>query len=291
MTRKVSTQWIALAIAALLPVWLAGGTAHATDVYPGDFTILPKGTNLALLYGVQISADQLNIKGARIPDSRLQATFTLLRYVRYEEIADVPVLVEAILPIGGYHDVRIAGTPQPTENGLGDLILATAAFPVHTKNTTLGLATYLYLPTGAYDPAKISFGTHSYNITPQVGLIQKLGARLLLDVTADVAFTTSHVDGGVRFSVEPSYQLQIYLRRALSPTTSLALGYSGHFGGRQRLDGVDSGLKSNSHQVRAFAGKFVTKTLQVQLMGGVGAVSDGGFRQKFNGQVRLLKVF
>lgn len=290
MRNTVKQSRAAVAAALMMLPWTMG-TAHAVDIHPGDYTVLPEGTNLALAYGVHISADDLEVGGTTVPDSSLQATFTMLRYVRFEKIGDLPVLAEAILPIGGYHNVKIGGAPQPVKNGLGDLILAVAAFPIHSPATTLGFTAYLTVPTGAYDPAKISFGTNSYTFTPQVGLIQKLGEGLFLDAAADVALATSHSEGGLRYSTAPSYQVQAYIRKALDATTSLSFGYSGRFGGRQKVDGADIGLKTNSHQIRAFAGKFVTKTLQVQLMAGADIASNDGFRQGFQGQLRLLKLF
>ena len=291
MTRNIVKRAIPAGLSGLAATLFTCGTAQAIDIHPGDYTVLPEGTNLALVYGVHIDADELEVGGRSVPDSSLQATFTMLRYVRFEKIGDVPVLAEAILPVGGYHDVKVGGVPQPTRNGLGDLILAVAAFPVHGKATTLGFTAYLTAPTGAYDPARISFGTNSYSFTPQVGWIQRLDEGLYLDAAADVAFATSHSEGALRYSTAPSYQLQAYIRKALNATTSLSFGYSGRFGGRQKIDGGGVGLKTNSHQIRAFAGRFVTKTLQVQLMAGADVDSDDGFRQGFQGQLRLLKLF
>lgn len=291
MKQKILAQKARISIAALAAELLVVGTAHAVDIYPGDYTVLPAGTNVALVYGAHVSAKHLDVAGTNVPDTELQASFSLLRYVRFEKIGDLPVLVEAILPVGGYHDVKIGGTRQATKNGLGDLILATAAFPIHNKKTTLGFTTYVSLPTGAYDPTKISFGSNTFKITPQIGIIQKLGEGLYVDAAADVAFTTSNTENGTRYTTAPSYQLQAYLRKAVSATTSLSVGYSGYLGGRQRVNGADIGLKTNSHQVRVLAGKFFTKTLQVQLMAGKDVSSRDGFRQDFNGQIRLLKLF
>lgn len=281
---------------ALTSGTLFAGTAHATDIMPGDYTVLPAGTNLALLYGVQINATQLNVDNVgKVPDSELQATFTIARYVRYEKIGSLPVVVEAILPIGGYHDVRIGGVTQPTKNGIGDLIVAFAAYPIHTSDpkygTTVGFTTYVTTPTGAYDPAKISFGSGTYTITPQLALMQGLGKGLVLDAAADVAFTVNHTENGVQYSVKPAYQLQAYLRKSVSPTATVSFGYSGHFGGKQEVNNSYTGLRSSSHQLRLFASNFFTKTLQVQAMVGADVASAGGFRQGFNGQIRLLKLF
>ncbi|WP_293976165.1 transporter [Sphingomonas sp.] len=276
--------------------YLSSGTAYAIDIYPGDYTVLPAGSNLALMYGGHVRSRRLNVKNAGdVPDSRLQATLGIARYVRYEDIGGIPVVAEAILPFGGYHDVRIGGVSQSTRNGLGDLLLGFAAFPVHKEDprfgTTLGFTAYLALPTGAYDPAKVSFGTGAYTFTPQIGLIQGLGKGLVLDAAADAAFTVNHMEKGVRYGVKPSYQLQAYLRQSISATATLSFGYSGRFGGAQKIDGLRTGLETSNHQLRLFLGNFFTKTFQVQAVVGGDIASRSGFRQGINSQIRLLKLF
>ncbi len=281
---------------AALALGVSAHAAWAIDISPGDYTVLPAGTNLALVYGQYVKSDRLDVDNVgKIPNSGLEAAYGIARYVHYSKIGNLPVVAEAILPFGGFDDVHIGGEGQPTKNGLGDLMIGLAAFPIHTSDpqygTTIGETTYISMPTGAYDPAKVSFGNGTVIVTPQFGLIQGLGHGFLLDASADVALTMDHTEHGVRYSVAPSYQLQALVRYMITPTSTVSFGYSGHFGGKQEVDGVFNGLKTSSHQLRLFASRFVTPTFQVQGMVGADVASEAGFRQGFTGQIRLLRVF
>ncbi|PWR17715.1 transporter [Zavarzinia compransoris] len=290
-----SRAWAKAALAAALAAALPA-TARAVDISPGDYAALPEGTNLALAYFQYSSHDSLDVDGVgKVPDSGLDAYVGLARYVHYLKVGDMLMNVQAILPYGGFGDVRIGGVEQKTANGLGDLILGVSAFlkadNVGDRGTTLGFVTYFTLPTGNYDPAKVSLGSGTYTVTPQVGVIQGLGGGFVLDLAADVAFTFDHEELGVKRTVDPAWQAQGYLRYLVSPETSVSFGYSGRFEGQQRAGGVYTGLKSDSQQLRLFASTFATPSFQIQGMVGADIAGDGGFRQDFTAQIRLLKVF
>ncbi len=273
---------------------LAPGSAWAIDVSPADYTVLPPGTNLILGYAQYSTARELHVDGAgKVPSSDLDVAVGLARYVHYSELGGVPISVQAIAPFGNL-DARIGGADQPIADGLGDITLGATVYPVHSADptgTTLGVTAFLTLPTGAYDPAKISLGSGTWTFTPQVGVIQGLGNGFFFDGILDAAFEADHDEGAVAFSRDPSVQVQAYMRYQFSQATSVSFGYSGKFGGKQFTNGSYTGLKTRSDQLRLFANHFFTPTLQLQGMIGSDVNVEGGFKNDFVTQLRLLKVF
>ncbi|MBP0579826.1 transporter [Labrys sp. LIt4] len=296
MTSKLRRK--ALACAALMTCLMEPNAAKAIDIYPGDYTALPSGTNLALGYFGFTANSRLDIEGiGKIPKSRYQTAVGILRYLHYSDINGMPIAVQAFLPIGGFTQHQIGGVDARSKSGIGDLTLGFTVFPLHGADqpggTTVGLTAYVSAPTGNYSArAPFNIGTGTWYFTPQLGVIQNLGKGFFIDAAADVALYIDHTEYGLKRSQDPSVQLQAYLRYQLSPATSVSFGYSGHFGGKQSVGGTYTGLKTDSHGLRAFASHMLTPTWQIS--GVVGADitnAKGGFRNDFTGQIRLMKIF
>ncbi|WP_377291798.1 transporter [Rhizobium sp. SG2393] len=279
---------------ALGSALLAAQPAAAIDVSPGDYGVLPAGTNIGLLYYNFGKSDTLNVDGVGdIPNSELTTHVGLLRALHYDEIGGVPVLFHAILPFGKI-DARIGGVDQPIDDGFGDLTLGATVFPIHSSDptgTTLGFSTFVTAPTGAYDVNRVSLGSGTWTFTPQVGLQQGLGNGFFLDAFADVAIQLDHSESGREISRKPSSEVQAYLRYQFDQKTSVSFGYAGFFGGAGEVNGVKTGLKTRADQLRLFANTFVLPDVQLQGMVGTDIGGEGGFKQNFVAQVRLLKLF
>ena len=276
---------------------LAPAAAHAIDIAPGDYTVLPAGTSLGLTYFQYTTSDSLHVVGpGDIPSSELKTAVGLLRGLHYSSIGGVPVAVQVILPVGGFPEARIGGMDQQTAGGLGDLTAGFTVFPVNTDKgefaTTVGLSAFVTAPTGHYDFGDVSLGSGTWTATPQVGVIQGLGNGFFFDGAADVALRRDRDEaGGLTVSQDPSFQLQAYLRYQVSKATSVSFGYSGTFGGEAWVNDRKTGLETRSDQFRLFANTFVTPTVQVQGMIGTDVHAEGGFKQDLVTQIRLLKIF
>jgi hypothetical protein len=270
--------------------------ARAIDMAPGDYTVLPAGTNLALFYLQYMHYDNFNIDGVGdIPESELGVAIGIARYVHYFDFGGLPVSVQGYLPFGGFTDAEIGGFTQSTEEGLGDLVLGATVYPVNTGDplygTVIGFTQFVTLPTGAYDAAAISVGTGTTTFTSQIGVIQGLGSGFFVDASLDVAFALDHDEFNGEHSKDPSVHAQAYLRYQFSPATSVALGYSGHFGGMDYVEDVYTGTQTESHQLRAFASTFLTETIQVQGMVGTDFAAEGGFESDISTELRILAAF
>ncbi|WP_321858382.1 transporter [Burkholderia cenocepacia] len=283
--------------AAMAGVLLAISTsASAIDIYPGDYTIVPPGTTLALGYlGYTPSRDFRLDGGGKVPDSSLDQTVGIARVLHYTQIGGMPVAFQAFLPFAKLTDVKVGGNPLPTNNGLGDLTFGATAFFVNRADplygTVVGLTAYVSAPTGKYDYGRVGAGAGTVVFTPQLGVIQGLGRNLFLDAALDVAVQPGHDAAGHRISVRPSVELQTYLRYQFTPATSVSFGYTGTFGGKQYVDDAYTGQKTDSNQLRLFASHMLTPTWQVSGMLGKALSADGGFKNSYSVQLRVMKIF
>ncbi len=274
----------------------AAAPAMAIDIIPGDYTLLPSGTTLGLIYLQRNSSDELNVEGVgEIAGSNLDASVGIARAVHYSQIGDLPVAYQAFIPYVQLSDVRIGGVSPPIADGIGDLTLGFTAFlarPVDAATgTTVGLTAYLTTPTGRYDAARPSVGSGTYTLVPQLGVIHGFGNGWFFDGAVDVSIQRDHRENGVEISVDPSAQLQAYARYQPSPVGSFSVGYSGLFGGKQEVDGSYTGQKSRSDSLRLVASRMLSPSFQIIGMLGSEVRSDGGFRDRYSATLRFMKVF
>ena len=269
--------------------------ALAVDVAPGDYAMLPPGTNVGLLYLQHSRATELNFGGVDVPASEVTANVAVLRGLHYTQIGNEPVLFQMVLPMGGFDTAQIGGAAQPTSEGLGDLTFGASYWPVKPSNpdtgTTVGVTAFLTAPSGSYEFGEVSLGGGAWVFTPQVALIQGLGNGVYLDATADVALSMDHTESGVDVSRDPASQVQVAFRKQFGQTKSLSVGYSGQFGGDINYDGVYSGLKTRRDQIRVYANTFVSPTVQVQGMLAKDLYVQDGFKNDVVAEIRFLKLF
>ncbi|MGQ3671500.1 transporter [Xanthobacter sp. TB0136] len=275
---------------------LVSTSAFAIDVAPGDYTILPPDSKVGLVYYQYSTASNLNLDGVgKVPNSRLDASVAILRGLYYSEVAGFPVMVQTVMPMGYFHTARIGDVNQGRATGVGDVMFAATFWPISPSNpetgTTLGLSLFVTAPMGHYHPEMVSIGGGAGAVTPQVGLIQGLGSGFYLDATADVALSFDHDERGATYSREAAYQVQVALRKQFTQTTSISLAYSSQFGGVQKVNGVENGMKTDRDQVRLYANTFITPTTQIQGMFGTDVHVEGGFKSGAVLELRLMQLF
>lgn len=276
-------------------VMLGVTPAWAIDVGPGDYRINPAGTNIGLLYLQHQSADAFKLNGSDVPASELEVNVAVLRALHFTEAYGMPAMVQAVLPVIGFSSAEIGGIGQGTSEGVGDLTLGFTVWPVKPDNpetgTTLGFTMHVTAPTGNYDVNEISAGSGAWTITPQVGLNQGLGGGYYFDAYFDAAFSFDHDESGMTVERDPAYQLQAYIRKQFSPKTSLSAGVSLQRGGKVKIGGVDTGLRTERDQLRVYANTFVTPTMQIQGMLAKDFNVSGGFENDHVFELRFLKLF
>lgn len=282
---------------ATLVAMLSTGPAHALDVDAGDYTALPAGTNLALLYYQHASRDALYQHGRRADlDAGLTSDIGIFRAVHFADVADHRIDVQFLLPFGrleGKDDLATMGTAH----GMGDLILASAVWLLNSPDTGryFGITPYLFLPTGNYDRHDaLNLGENRWKLVLQAGYITPLSKTVTLDVVADATLFGDNDDFGISGATleqKPLCQFQTFLRYHVSPQWDLRAGLSHAFGGETSVDGVNQDDRTRTTKANVGTAWFATPSVQVVFNYGRDLSVENGLREDNRVNLRLLKVF
>ncbi|QID17944.1 transporter [Nitrogeniibacter mangrovi] len=276
---------------------MACPTAQAVDVDAGDYTALPDGTNLALLYYQHATRDALIADGHKANlNAGLDSDVGILRGVHFMDVGGYIVDPQFLLPFGklkAKDDLSALGDAD----GMGDLILAATVWLVNDpkSSTYFGITPFLFLPTGDYDKHdSLNLGENRWKFALQAGYITQIAPKLLLDVVADVTVYGDNDDfgpTGVTLKQDPSVQLQGFLRYQMSDTWDLRAGISHTTGGETEVAGVSQNDSLRTTKMTLGTAVFVTPT--VQLMANYGRDIDvrNGLREDNRLNLRILKVF
>lgn len=270
---------------------------HALDVDPGDYTPMPDGTKLGLVYLQHAERDDYYVRGNRLSDKyNLQSDVAILRGVSYQEFAGLLTNIQLLLPFGHLSaggDIKTMGS----ETGMGDPILANAIW-IHqdpSANRALGITQYLFLPLGDYSKNKeLNIGENRWKYVLQGGYMHGIGSHVILDFVADVTFfgdNDSYSPDDLTMKQRPQYQMQGFARYKLSERATIHVGYSRLWGGEREVDGTD--LKDESGQEKLMLGGSYFVTPKAQLLATLGRdISvDNGFKEESRLNLRLLYVF
>jgi len=281
--------------AAYLPT-----AAKATELEPYEFKTAPAGTTVFIGYALYGHDDLFKaIGGPKLDDgTNLDIKLSIARLAHYFDIGHTLALIEVLQPIGTLDDARIAGQRFKHSSGFGDTTFAAVIWPVNDKEkqTYLGLTLYLTVPTGKYDKLQtINLGGNRTVYDPEIALHQGIGKHWSLDLTGDVILYGDNQAAGAlgtqTLTQKASIQAQAFVNYAWGSGFTTSIGYQGFRGGKQKLDGIDNGQKTQFDEVRFVASKFITP--KFQLLGELNHQFnvDGGFRQKVGFLVRGLYVF
>lgn len=297
--QKFATQRVcntATVIGALFSI-LASVPASAIDVDAGDYTALPAGTNLGLVYYQYAERDTLYSRGSKVPvNAGLDSQIGILRGVHFTKLGDYIVDPQFLLPFGqlkANNDTRFLGETQ----GVGDLILAATVWLVNKPeaNTYFGITPFLTLPTGQYDRNKaLNLGENRTKFTLQAGYITGLSKNVSLDLIGDVTLHGRNNDFGPTSAVlkqDPTYQAQMYLRYHLTPTFDLRAGISRTVNGETSINGIDQADKGGTTKANIGASYFLRSTTQLLATYGRDLSVREGFKESNRFNVRLLQVF
>ncbi|NKF23512.1 transporter [Solimonas marina] len=287
--------------AALAPVLMSvAAPALAVDVDPGDYTALPAGTNLGLVYLQQVHRDELSTPAGTIDDARLDSSVMLARYVHFTKIGPFTVDPQVIVPFGKLYNGQVAGSDLDESSGLGDIVTFATVWLVNKPDpkheTYFGVSPILTIPTGAYGHDKsVNLGGNRFVYTAQAGLIQGLAQNLKVDLIGELTWYQDNDKYGAAeqtLSQAHSGEFQAWLRYGLPDgKTTVSAGYANYWGGKQKVDGVYNGSKTEHQQVRLAIQSFVTPTVQLEAIVGRDTEVQDGFRQDAIVQLRALKLF
>lgn len=272
-------------------------SAFAVDVDAGDYTALPAGTNLGLVYYQNASRDELYSVGDKAAgDYSLASDVGILRGVHFMDIGGYTVDPQFLLPFGNLDagkDIAAFGE----ESGVGDLILAATVWLVNKpkENTYFGITPYIYLPTGTYDNNEaLNLGENRYKFVLQAGYITPLTDDITLDLVADVAMYGENDEFGANKETQKqdaSFQLQAFLRYNINPGWDFRVGLSQTFGGETEVNGTKNNDEAEVTKISVGSTYFVTPSIQLLATFGRDISVENGFKEDNRLNLRVLKVF
>jgi hypothetical protein len=279
-SRTTSTLALCLAIAS-------GGSLAATSPDPGDYTALPAGTDLLLVYGQQIKADKIYAKGQEVlGNADLTVNVGLLRWVHFTKWMGYTVDPQVILPLGS----QKLGLTGDKASGLGDVIFGGTLWTIadQASGENLGWSAFVTAPTGADKDKGYALSDDRWALDLQVGYIRKLAPSWTLDVVGQTELYQDRRDN--HSSKDPMVRGFAHLRYHLNEASHLALSYRHTLGARVTLDGTELSGRKNDGNVTLTWASFLTKQVQLQLQASQDVKVENGPKTTTLG-VRALYAF
>ena len=291
--RRVQRAWAAamLAFAAV-----AAKPAMAIDVDAGDYTALPAGTNLGLLYYQHVERDRIYAGGHQVSGGSLDSDVGIARYVHYMKLGNFTVDPQFLLPFGtlrGRNNLSALGNTT----GVGDLILAATVWVYNDPGSHryLGITPFIYVPTGSYNGNRgLNLGENRWKFALQAGYITPLVDRFTLDLVGDVTvfghntdFTAAHAT----MTEDPLVQMQAWLRYNVTDTFDVRAGLSYSMGGLTHVNGVSQGDRVNTSKFSVGFAWFPAKTWQVLGTYGNDISVHNGPMESTRVNLRVMKIF
>jgi hypothetical protein len=270
--------------------------AHAVDIDAGDYTALPPGTTLGMVYYQHATRDSLYANGDQAPiRPRLTSDIGIARGVHFMKLGDYVIDPQFLLPFGrlsASRDIAAMGR----NSGVGDLMLAATLWLTQPGDKEhFGITPFVWLPTGQYnrnDP--LSLGENRWKAALQAGWIKPLGKSVTMDLAADVTVFGKNDDfgaSGATLRQKAQLQFQGLLRYHLSPTSDLRLGLSHLTGGETRVNGVAQSDRQSTTKLSLGGAVFVAPGTQLLATVGRDLQVRQGFKENARINLRLLQMF
>ena len=127
-----TTARFSLATIAAAVSLLATAPAYAIDVDAGDYTALPEGTNLGLIYTQHANRNSMNASGNQVPgNNKLSSDIGILRVIHFMKIGDYIVDPQVLLPFGQLKAGGDLAAPLGKASGVGDAIFAATVWTIN----------------------------------------------------------------------------------------------------------------------------------------------------------------
>ncbi|WP_241650256.1 transporter [Rosenbergiella collisarenosi] len=283
-------------IMLIMGVLFVSQPVRAIDFDAGDYTAMPAGTNLGLLYYTHAnSGEYINQGHTTKRDTSLKQDVSVLRMIHFTTLGGYTIDPQFLLPFGRVRG-RLGGSDMGNASGVGDLILASTLWLYNnpTTQTYFGVTPFLYVPTGRYSHQdSLNMGENRWKYALQAAFSTPLYDRLLLDVGIDATRFGDNNDYGSassRLSQNTLYQGQVHLRYLLTPAFDIRTSYTKDWGGHSSVDGVSQGKPGEDKYSVGAAYLFASKT---QLLGtwGRDTSMDTGFKSESVVKLRLMQMF
>lgn len=256
---KRTNRLLCAALAACTGLAHAGAAPDA-----GDYTALPAGTKLSLLYLQNLRADDVYAQGNKQPlprDLDLNVKLGLFRQVMFTKLGDYTVDPQIIIPYAKQSDALSGTSPS----GIGDVIFGGTLWTIADLpgGEHLGYSVFVTAPTGADKDQGFAISDNRWSADFQVGYIKRLAPSWSLDLIGSSEFFQDRRD--TKSQKDAVVKLYGHLRYHVSDATHLAASLRYTAGGREKLDStVINGRKQDTNASLTWA-SFLSKQVQLQL--------------------------
>lgn len=282
---------------------IAGGAtasgAFAAEADPGDYVAAPPGTDLGLLYYQHSSADTYRDEhGNKVAGhSRFRSDIGIFRYVHFAELWGYTIDPQVVVPFGRIDDARLAGASIRGNSGVGDPQFTATLWLVSdpAQKRWFGISPFVVVPLGTYDKHEVfNLGENRWKGILQAGYVQGLGEHFSWDWIGDVTWYGRNNEGGdgsQTLKQQQSYQMINWLSYHIDGRSRVSAGYSTVHGGKQELDGVDTGSRTRVDQWRALYATQVGAASQFQVALAKDLNVRGGFERDYQLNFRIAHSF
>jgi len=286
--RKIKkTTFIAAAVLACVqPAW-------ALDTMPGDAMAPPVGTTLAGIYYIHNTLSELYSDSKLVTGPKANVDVGVLRVMHPMKLGDYQVNPQFALPFG-----RVAGdgalSGAPNTSGLGDLSVSASVMLKQdpATRTSVYIMPSITLPTGVYDKNKLNLSSNRHSAMVQLGGQTALNKLWTVDGYADATWYGANKDNlGGTLEKPVQYQVQSYLRYALSGASELAAGFRYYNGGATKVAGVSQNDALSKTTLLIGGSSWVAPGVLLNAYLGRDTSVNNGFKASSIIELRLAKVF
>lgn len=233
---------------------------------PGDYTALPKGTDVLAIYQLNPRGDEYYSGGHKVVDDLdLKLNVGVLRLVHFTDFFGTGYTwdPQVVIPFG-YQEV---GLSDSKTSGLGDITFGGTLWTIGDleRNEHLGWSVFVTAPTGSDKNEGFGLSNNRWAVDFQVGYIKGLTDKISWDVIAESEFYSDQ--RATHSKKDPLLQLHNHLRYNFTSETYAAITYRHNWGAKETLDGVTMATSHDNGTAGFTVATMVNK--QLQLMGQV----------------------
>lgn len=272
---------------------------YAVDVNAGDYTTLPTGTNIGVLYYQHSEMDGYYQNGNKV-NAKSTSDIGITRFIHYTDIWGIRATPQIIIPFGNVRNTSVGGTSLNDTTDFADPIIASAFWLINqpengASGRYLAFTPFIYLPIGQYDKYKVvNLGENRFKVDLQMVWVQPLYNKLSFEFYQDFIWYGNNDkagNGNQTLSQDTSYQTQINLRYDFNLMQRIALGYATNYGGDQSLDGIDLHQDMQKQQVRFEYQQMINPETQLSAQLVRDTQVESGFKKELGLNLRILRIF
>lgn len=284
-----------------LVLLLVSGYALAIDLQPNDIVAPEPGRTAVTVSYVNAQNNNLYVNNVSTGTSpNLESNLGLVRLGHTYMIGSLPA-VSYVQTGGGTLSPDGSLSAFPASQGMTDTTVATAIWPYanRTTRTYLGVAAYLFLPTGEYSNTKaFNLGSNRYSQALQLGyqhpITKNIDAAFAFDTVwyganSQCAAACSSLRN-LQLTQKPLYSTQIGPIYRVNQTYTVAATYVYVTGGETAFNGVE---RNNTVVTQRYfvSGVAHTKMGRFMLQYGNDIATMNGFMESRRLTLRYTKAF